>query len=124
MRPLPLTSYSAKANCSFSSSVALAESGAVWACRWNVRVEEVDVVEVQVWRCRRGGGGAGLGGERREGAAELAEGERARLVLVVAGDHAAQQRVHRHLAHRAHLVGIDQPVAVAVEVAEALREDH
>eukprot|EP00321_Phaeocystis_globosa_P017767 CAMPEP_0118843108 /NCGR_PEP_ID=MMETSP1162-20130426/81550_1 /TAXON_ID=33656 /ORGANISM="Phaeocystis Sp, Strain CCMP2710" /LENGTH=166 /DNA_ID=CAMNT_0006775201 /DNA_START=194 /DNA_END=692 /DNA_ORIENTATION=- len=65
-----------------------------------------------------------LGGERREGAAELAEGERARLVLVVAGDHAAQQRVHRHLAHRAHLVGIDQPVAVAVEVAEALREDH
>ena len=26
MRPLPLTSYSAKANCSFSSSVALAES--------------------------------------------------------------------------------------------------
>ena len=99
--------------------------------------------EVEAWRWRRRGGGGGalaerarqnstptphptpyphLGGERGESAAEFAKVECARLVLVVPGDDAAQQRVHRDLAHRAHLVGIDKAVAVAVEVGKALGE--
>ena len=99
--------------------------------------------EVEAWRWRRRGSGGGalaerarqnstpnphptpyphLGGERGESAAEFAKVQCARLVLVVPGDDAAQQRVHRDLAHRAHLVSIDKAVAVAVEVGKALGE--